>query len=79
MLSTCLVLLLEMYADAQCFSIVQIINHSDTPAPPRRESSATMVAAVSLPSQAQAVLRSRLCDPVFIHSALSSSLDTNYR
>jgi len=33
---------------------------------------------VSLPSQAQAVLRSRLCDPVFIHSALSSSLDTNY-
>ncbi|NP_001151847.2 hypothetical protein Zm00014a_008477 [Zea mays] len=37
-----------------------------------------MVAAVSLPSQAQAVLRSRLCDPVFIHSALSSSLDTNY-
>lgn len=33
---------------------------------------------MSLPSQAQAVLRSRLCDPVFIHSALSSSLDTNY-
>ncbi|CAD6230310.1 unnamed protein product [Miscanthus lutarioriparius] len=37
-----------------------------------------MVAAVSVPSQAQAVLRGRLCDPAFVHSALRSSPDTNY-
>ncbi|XP_066314243.1 origin of replication complex subunit 4-like isoform X3 [Miscanthus floridulus] len=37
-----------------------------------------MVAAVSVPSQAQTVLRGRLCDPAFVHSALRSSPDTNY-
>ncbi|CAD6230313.1 unnamed protein product [Miscanthus lutarioriparius] len=37
-----------------------------------------MVVAVSVPSQAQAVLRGRLCDPAFVHSALRSSSDTNY-
>ncbi|EES01276.1 hypothetical protein BDA96_03G281400 [Sorghum bicolor] len=37
-----------------------------------------MVAAVSVPSQAQAMLRGRLCDPAFVHSALRSSPDTNY-
>ncbi|GJM93547.1 hypothetical protein PR202_ga10111 [Eleusine coracana subsp. coracana] len=32
----------------------------------------------SVASQAQAVLRARLCDPSFVHSALRSSPDTNY-
>ncbi|KAK3161591.1 hypothetical protein QOZ80_1BG0079070 [Eleusine coracana subsp. coracana] len=35
-------------------------------------------AAGSVASQAQAVLRARLCDPSFVHSALRSSPDTNY-
>ncbi|RCV26777.1 hypothetical protein SEVIR_5G276200v4 [Setaria viridis] len=35
-------------------------------------------AAASVASQAQAVLRGRLCDPGFVHSALRSSPDTNY-
>ncbi|KAL6845422.1 hypothetical protein ACP4OV_024917 [Aristida adscensionis] len=35
-------------------------------------------AAASVASQAQAVLRRRLCDPAFVHSALRSSPDTNY-
>ncbi|TVT98893.1 hypothetical protein EJB05_55782, partial [Eragrostis curvula] len=35
-------------------------------------------AAESVASQAQAVLRARLCDPSFVHSALRSSPDTNY-
>ncbi|XP_066308816.1 origin of replication complex subunit 4-like isoform X1 [Miscanthus floridulus] len=37
-----------------------------------------MVAAVSVPSQAQTVLRCQLCDPAFVYSALRSSPDTNY-
>nr|CAB3477963.1 unnamed protein product [Digitaria exilis] len=36
------------------------------------------MAAASVASQAQAVLRARLCDPGFVHSALRSSPDTNY-
>lgn len=36
-------------------------------------------AAASVASQAQAVLRGRLCDPGFVHSGLRSSPDTNYR
>ncbi|CAL4962046.1 unnamed protein product [Urochloa decumbens] len=35
-------------------------------------------AAASVASQAQAVLRARLCDPGFVHSGLRSSPDTNY-
>ncbi|RLN24586.1 origin of replication complex subunit 4 isoform X1 [Panicum miliaceum] len=37
-----------------------------------------MAAAAPVASQAQAVLRGRLCDPGFVHSALRSSSDTNY-
>ncbi|KQK09215.1 origin of replication complex subunit 4 isoform X3 [Brachypodium distachyon] len=39
-----------------------------------------MAAAAAAPvaSQAQAVLRKRLCDPAFVHSPLKSSPDTNY-
>ncbi|KAM3350899.1 hypothetical protein ACQJBY_023129 [Aegilops geniculata] len=39
-----------------------------------------MAAAPAAPvaSQAQAVLRGRLCDPAFVHSRLRSSPDTNY-
>ncbi|CAL4955124.1 unnamed protein product [Urochloa decumbens] len=37
-----------------------------------------MAAAASVASQAQTVLRGRLCDPGFVHSALRSSPDTNY-
>ncbi|KAJ1284847.1 hypothetical protein BS78_03G236200 [Paspalum vaginatum] len=36
------------------------------------------MAAASVASQAQAVLRGRLCNPGFVHSALRSSPDTNY-
>lgn len=42
--------------------------------------SPTPMAAVPAPvvNQAQAVLRSRLCDPAFVHAPLRSSPDTNY-
>uniref|UniRef100_M8C1R7 Origin recognition complex subunit 4 C-terminal domain-containing protein n=1 Tax=Aegilops tauschii TaxID=37682 RepID=M8C1R7_AEGTA len=36
------------------------------------------MAAAPVASQAQAVLRGRLCDPAFVHSRLRSSPDTNY-
>lgn len=38
----------------------------------------TRMAAAAVASQAQAMLRGRLCDPAFVHSALRSP-DTNYR
>uniref|UniRef100_A0A453FCT3 Origin recognition complex subunit 4 n=1 Tax=Aegilops tauschii subsp. strangulata TaxID=200361 RepID=A0A453FCT3_AEGTS len=38
----------------------------------------TPMAAAPVASQAQAVLRGRLCDPAFVHSRLRSSPDTNY-
>ncbi|KAL5227388.1 hypothetical protein ABZP36_015653 [Zizania latifolia] len=37
-----------------------------------------MAAAASVASQAQALLRGRICDQGFVHSALRSSPDTNY-
>uniref|UniRef100_A0ACD5W2M3 Uncharacterized protein n=1 Tax=Avena sativa TaxID=4498 RepID=A0ACD5W2M3_AVESA len=37
-----------------------------------------MAAAAPVANEAQAVLRSRLCDPAFVHSPLRSSPDTNY-